>query len=276
MGQAHKAKWVAAALLSAYPTGAIAETAMYRCLVEGGKYDFKLVNGEWHERRPAETMEWTSLECGATVELEGKTYPKVTCGKEGDESFAVTGTSLGARAQILDPVKLRYSFHHNLKYEGDTRPPADMAGDCAVLESDEARPIAAWPLSKKLANGLPFVLATKRDGLKLRPGDWEYPNARYFLTFDGKYHPLGGTWALGAIGFDPHRVNSFHTCPPYNLRPKNAPICGGIHQEGHQMDRWHKPEDHELAAFGYAYTFDEAGTVYYEGKPVAKLMVPDL
>lgn len=267
----------AALLLAGQGSAAAAQDAVFRCLVEGNKQDFRVSGGQWYERRPKETMEWTPLGCGDTMEVEGKTHRRTTCGEDAGELFAVTATSHGARAQILDPAGLRYSFYHSLKFEGETRPPPDMAGDCAVLEREDADPTGAWPLSKKLANGMPFVLATTREGIRLRPGDWKFPDRHsYFVHFDGRYHPLGGTWSVSAVGFDPHGINSYHSCPPYDQLPRNAPICGGIHQPGHVMDRWYRPEDKEFVAFGYAYQFDEQGIVYSGDRPVARIMVPDL
>lgn len=276
----HKMKWAAAAMLLGFPTAAMAQdAATHRCVVQGGKHDVRIVDGEWYERRPAETSEWTAKGCGTTGVKDG-TPTKIVCAQDGGSYVAATGKAgccgTTVSGQALDTNNLRYAFHYRIDPKAETMAPPDMAGDCAVLESEDARPIDAWPLSKKIANGMPFVIATKEGGLKLRPGDWKYPERHsYFLTFTGKYYPDTGTWSVSAVGFDPHRVNSYHSCAPYELRPKHT-RCGGIHQEGHSMDRWYKPEEHDLAAFGYAYTFDEAGTVFFEGKPVAAIMVPNL
>ena len=258
---------------------AMAEATVYRCVVEGGQYDVKIVDGEWYERRPQETEAWTPKGCGTTSEKAGQ-KTKIACEQGADNFVAAIGTAgcceTKVRAQSLNVVKLRYSFFDHPQPASETEPKLDMAGDCAVLASDGARPIEAWPLAKKIANGMPFVLATRQGGLKLRPGDWRYPERHsYFLHFEGKYYPGSGTWSTSAVGFDPHRSNSYHSCAPD--RPgDHRPPCGGIHQPGYVMDRAYTPEKNELVAFGTVYRFDETGTVWLDGRPVAKIVVPDL
>ena len=260
-------------------SAAIAEATVYRCVVEGGQYDVKIVDGEWFERRPQESAAWTAKGCGTTSEKSGE-KTKVACQQGADHFVAAIGTAgccgTKVRSQSLNFAKLRYSFFDHAQPVSETEPQLDMAGDCAVLASDDARPIEAWPLAKKIANGLPFVLATRQGGLKLRPGDWRYPERHsYFLHFEGKYYPGSGTWSTSAVGFDPHRSNSYHSCAPDRPADRRPP-CGGVHQPGYVMDRAYTPEKNELVAFGTVYRFDEAGTVWLDGKPVAKIAVPDL
>lgn len=252
-------------------TTAFAQQARsYRCIIEGSKQDIRFQGSDWYVRSNGKGA-WKSIGCGAGPG-SGAGKPKTECSRDGSTHRAVTTTAYddgsgSVRRETVDTSRLAYASE-----SGNSAP---LRGQCAVLASDDDRPEEAWSLSRKISAGLPFLLVSDRESLDLRPGDWEYAKGRW-VVLEGKYHPYSGTWAMNGVGFNPGKTNSYHSCPPYHLTPKNLPACGGVHQAGYTMDRWYKPEERSLVAFGRVYTFDETGAVFAEGKLIGRLVVPNL
>ncbi|TFI59313.1 hypothetical protein E2493_05595 [Sphingomonas parva] len=264
-------KTFGAVLLAVCSTAALAEeAATFRCVNNGFKQDYRISSEDWLVREAGQA-DWKPIGCGKERPDAGAVL-RIDCSVR-DGSFVVERVSTypgGSRMVLrrtVDPSTLAYSVQSNAD--------APETGACAKLENDEARPEDGWSLSRKLSLGLPFLLVTDARSLQLRPGEWTWPNGRWVII-EGKYHTDSGTWDVGGVGFNPGRTNSAHSCPPDALRAKTLPPCGGIHQAGYSMDRWYRPEEHDLVVYGRVYRYDEGGAVYSEGKRIGRLIVPDL
>lgn len=249
------------------PAASLAQAPIYRCIGNGFVQDVRIEAGEWYIRRPGEG-DWRAKGCGQS-RAEGGSTIAVTCSAEGGRHVArqvqtYSGGSTMARLETLDTSALRYTSAWAQQIENG-------GGDhvsCEILTDPEAPVGQGWSLSRKIAAGLPFVLVTGREALRLRPGEWAWPQGRWVMV-EGRYHPEDGTWAVSGVGFDPGRTNPYHSCPATTR-------CGGIHEAGFTLDRPYRPENHELVAFGRTFTFDEAGSVFLEGRRIGMLAVPAL
>jgi hypothetical protein len=251
----------------ALPTAAVAEAPIYRCIGDGIVQDLRIEAGEWYARTPGEG-DWTAKGCGQP-RTEGGSTIAITCSADGDRLVArqVQTYSDGSSMVRQETLDMRARSYTNAWAQQI----ADGSGDrvsCEILTDPNAPVGQGWNLSRKIAAGLPFVFITEREALRLRPGDWTYPRGRWVMI-EGRYHPFGGTWDVNGVGFDPGRTNPYHSCPA-------ATGCGGVHQQGFTLDRPYRPEDHEFVAFGQTFTFDEAGSVFFEGVRVGLLVVPAL
>jgi hypothetical protein len=125
-------------------------------------------------------------------------------------------------------------------------------------------PVAAGPaqgsLAQRLATGAGYVIVTRRD-LFPRPSEGAEP----WFVITGYYVPENGTWTSNASGFS--RPSFFHACPRETL-------CGGIHEAGRVLERWYRPEQHEIVAMGERLTFDEEGRLFHEGRQIGFIHVP--
>ena len=124
---------------------------------------------------------------------------------------------------------------------------AASAEPAAVAPSAQAAPAAS--LSQRLASGAHYVIVTRRELFPLR-SEGRNPGDAWF-TIDGYFVPESGTWTSNATGF-PTPGTPWHSCPAETQ-------CGGIHEAGMVLDRWYRPEAHEIVAIGQKLTFDDDG-----------------
>ena len=249
----------------ALPAAALAQGPVYRCIGQGFVQDLRIEAGEWYTRRPGEG-DWAAKGCGRT-RAEGRSTIAITCSAAGDRHVAhqvqtYSDGSTMARRETFDQRELLYvsAWAQQIERGGGTQL------SCEILADPEAPVAQGWSLSRKIAAGLPFLLITEQQALRLRPGDWSWPRGRWVMI-EGRYHPDGGTWDVTGVGFDPGRTNPYHSCPA-------TAGCGGIHERGFTLDRPYRPEDRELVAFGQAFTFDESGSLFFEGRRVGMVVVP--
>ena len=117
-------------------------------------------------------------------------------------------------------------------------------------------------LSQRLAAGGKYVLVTRRD---LFPVKSEGRDS--WIAIEGYYVPKTGTWTSSAQGF-PTPGTPWHSCPAESW-------CGGIHERGKVLERWYRPEQHEIVVIGQKLTFDEQGRAFLAGRQIGMLFSPD-
>lgn len=88
-----------------------------------------------------------------------------------------------------------------------------------------------------------------------------------WFAIEGYYVPGKGTWTSSAAGF-PTPGTPWHGCPAPTWR-------GGIHERGFVLDRWYRPERHEIAVIGQKLTFDDRGRAFLAGRQIGQLFSPD-
>jgi len=116
-------------------------------------------------------------------------------------------------------------------------------------------------LSQRLAAGEKYVLVTRRD-LFPRPSRGNDS----WIAIEGYYVPRNGTWTSSAAGF-PTPGTPWHSCP-------KEVWCGGVHERGLVLERWYRPEQHEIVVIGEKLTFDEQGRVFQAGRQIGMLLTP--
>lgn len=144
------------------------------------------------------------------------------------------------------------------------------AGVCALASASPvaapAQPspegAASGTIAARLATGGRYVIVTRRD---------LFPRASagtdIWFTITGYYVPRDGTWTSSASGF-PTPGTPWHACPP-------TTACGGIHEAGFALDRWYRPEQHEIVAVGQRLTFDEQGRLFHQGRIIGYIVAPE-
>ena len=123
-------------------------------------------------------------------------------------------------------------------------------------------PAAVSTLAQRLAAGEKYVLVTRRD---LFPVKSEGRDS--WIAIEGYYVPRTGTWTSSASGF-PSPGTPWHSCPAESW-------CGGIHERGFVLDRWYRPEQHEIVVIGQKLTFDDRGRTFLTGRQIGQLFSPD-
>ena len=134
----------------------------------------------------------------------------------------------------------------------------------SALKPKAAPPAAAAAptLAQRLAAGEKYVLVTRRD---LFPVKSEGRDS--WIAIEGYYVPEKGTWTSSAAGF-PSPGTPWHSCP--------APTwCGGVHERGLVLERWYRPEQHEIVVIGQKLTFDDQGRAFLAGRQIGQLFSPD-
>lgn len=128
------------------------------------------------------------------------------------------------------------------------------------------------PLSERIAAGQSFMVATLPRSVPLRAGSWTYPGGGdRWTVFEGRYDPDSGIWATDAVGFQVSGIE-YHSCPPDLDHTRFR--CGGVHTNGHRLDRRVTPRDHVLIVLENELTFDEAGMVYRDGALIGMVSTP--
>lgn len=127
-------------------------------------------------------------------------------------------------------------------------------------------------ISERIAAGTPFMVATLPGAVPLRSGAWSYPGGGdRWTVFEGRYNPESGIWATDAVGFQVRGIE-YHSCPPDLDHSRFR--CGGVHTDGHRLDRRVTPHDHVLIVLENELTFDEAGMVYRDGTLIGMVSTP--
>ena len=131
-------------------------------------------------------------------------------------------------------------------------------------EADPPAPQIAWvqSLAQRLAAGEKYVLVTRRD-LFPRPSRGN----DHWFAIEGYYVPRNGTWTSSAAGF-PTPGTPWHSCP-------KEIWCGGVHERGMVLERWYRPEQHEIVVIGQKLTFDDQGRVFHAGRQIGMLFSPN-
>lgn len=134
----------------------------------------------------------------------------------------------------------------------------------SALKPKAAAPAAsaAPTLAQRLAAGEPYVLLTRRDLFPLSS-----QGSDRWIAIEGYYVPKTGTWTSSAAGF-PSPGTPWHSCPRESW-------CGGIHERGLVLDRWYRPEQHEIVVIGQKLTFDDSGRAFLAGRQIGLLFSPD-
>jgi hypothetical protein len=198
---------------------------------------------------------------------------QISCSFRGDDHRVTTtitpkGSPGFVTEQRLDTAALKLYLYGPTGSFSHEEIPCRILGAPTV---DAGRPVPAAPrnagttLSERIDAGLPFLIVTKRDALRLKQNGWHYPGG-YWVMIEGRYHRDKGLWATSGVGFFP-RGNPLHSCPA-EFR------CGGVHEEGFKLPRWYRPENRELIAFGQSFTFEENGDLFFEGKKVGLILAP--
>lgn len=143
----------------------------------------------------------------------------------------------------------------------------------AMAATGQDAPAApAESIVELMSAGRPFLVATRKDSVPLRPGSWSYPEGHdYWVVFEGRYNPDSGIWSSDALGFR-ITANEYHGCPPDIDRSRF--ICGGAHSNGYQLSRRLTPRDHVVVILGNELPFDDAGNVYRDGVRIGVITVP--
>jgi hypothetical protein len=254
-------------------TAARSEAPVYECGRGESAQHIRIEGGEWFSRPAASASEPMQAKgCGS--ERQDDTYKtEIRCASD-DRMFSVY-TQVTSSDGGFDITEQLHTADLRLVVYGtpgafEPRESACRLVDAAMADTGvEPKPatIAGLGLGRQIAAGAPFVIITKQEALRLKPGNWHYPFGSW-VVIEGRYHPDKGLWAVSGVGFAP-RGNPLHSCPA-EIR------CGGIHEEGFALDRWYRPEDHELVAFGQKFTFDEAGNLFSDGAKIGRLVVPGL
>jgi hypothetical protein len=132
----------------------------------------------------------------------------------------------------------------------------------SAAQAPPTRDPAPGSIASRLASGGRYVIVTRRD---LFPRSSQGNDLWFAIT--GYYVPANGTWTSEARGF-PTPGTPWHACPP-------TTVCGGIHEAGFALDRWYRPEQHEIVAIGQRLTFDEQGRVFHQGRTIGYIVAPE-
>ncbi len=149
---------------------------------------------------------------------------------------------------------------------------AALALPAVAAPRQDAAPALTETLVEMMSAGRPFLVATKKNTLPLREGNWSYPEGfDHWVVFEGRYSPESGIWSSDALGF---RItgNEYHGCPPDIDRSRF--ICGGSHSDGYRLSRRLTPGDHVVVILGNELPFDDAGNVYLDGQRIGVITVP--
>jgi hypothetical protein len=142
-----------------------------------------------------------------------------------------------------------------------TLPPA-FAASALKPKGASPAPAGAPTLAQRLAAGEKYVLVTRRDLFPVKSRGTDS-----WIAIEGYYVPETGTWTSGATGF-PSPGTPWHSCP--------APTwCGGVHERGLVLERWYRPEQHEIVVIGQKLTFDDQGRAFLAGRQIGLLFSPD-
>ena len=135
----------------------------------------------------------------------------------------------------------------------------------ALKPKASSRAPAAAPaptLSQRLAAGDMYVLVTRRDLFPVKSEGRDR-----WIAIEGYYVPKSGNWTSSAAGF-PSPGTPWHSCPAESW-------CGGIHERGFVLDRWYRPEQHEIVVIGQKLTFDDQGRAFLAGRQIGMLFSTD-
>lgn len=254
-------------LAAMMPTTASATQLIYQCIADGYFTEVKIVDGEWFERGRGE--DWKSAGCKQGGGARGSGTAKATCRLSKDRisvSMPLVRMEAGSGTAVptIDKTLTYSSRTYAFSYRNLREKPASIP--CQAYREGRAAPWKAWPLSRKLAAGLPFVLVLDRSSLELKKGDWYHDSGRW-AVIEGQFYPASGTWSSRGVGFNPVG-NPLHSCP------RGIP-CGGIHERGKTLHRPYRPEKGELIVFGQELAFDNAGSVLKAGRKIGTIVSPD-
>ncbi|KQY84757.1 hypothetical protein [Brevundimonas sp. Root1423] len=147
-----------------------------------------------------------------------------------------------------------------------------IGGPALATPPQDAAAAEPKTLVELMTAGREFLVATKKDSVPLRPGDWSYPEGfDRWVVFEGRYTAESGIWSSDGLGFRV-RNNEYHGCPP-NL-DRSRFICGGAHSDGYRMSAPITPSDHVVVILGNELPFDDDGNVYRDGQLIGVITVP--
>lgn len=256
-------------------SAASADDVVYRCGQGPSLRDIKVAGGEWYSKASTEDAPMTAKGCGSDRK-DGSYRTLISC--------HFTDRILSARTSItpagggdgfdiderLDIIDLKLAVWSPVGVGRPSETPCTVVGTPTLDDSGpapSARDVAGKSLAEQIAAGHHFLIITTQESLRLKRDGWFYPNGNWVML-EGRYHSDRGLWAVSGVGFNA-RGNPLHSCPT-EFR------CGGIHEEGFRLERWYRPEDHELVAFGQTFTFDEAGDLFTDGVKVGQVLVPSI
>lgn len=254
-------------LAAMMPNSASAKQLIYQCIGDGYFTEVKVVDGEWFERGRGE--DWKGVGCKLAGGAGESGTTSASCRLSDDRiSVSVPLVRMEAGSGIATPAidkTLVYSSRtYSFSYRNLRGDPASIP--CETYREGRAAPWKAWPLSRKLAAGLPFLLVLDRSALELKKGNW-YHDAGRWAVIEGQFHPASGTWSSRGVGFNPVG-NPLQSCP-------KGRQCGGVHERGKTLDRPYRPEKGEIIVFGQELAFDNAGAVLKAGRKVGTIVSPD-